>query len=313
MNIKPTRHSINVSTCSRNKLVIITLVLLTLMGCNSIQHQPFADFNTAAVQLAGVDAPLATHAKELRDSEMRSQALNPDFITSLTLEFDAVNAYAYHFTQTENEPLFIKFYRLQTGLKELNNVFIDYTALLVKLAGNDINDKQSFDQLALALNENSSKALAALNVKVDANKLGIFSKLATHLVYKQINGKRKDYLQQIIQANQTSVDEFVASAQSALSIVAREIQAEYLLILRQKFKQLAKDKSSNTAEDIFTFSNQTAKTLDVLQAFDKTYGAFSATHKSLINSLENKSMSISDLMVKIKYLQKTLQKLTQNE
>jgi hypothetical protein len=282
------------------------------MGCNTIQHQPFADFNAAAVQLAGVDTPLAAHAKELRDREMKNFAINPDFVTSLTLEFDDINAYAYHFTQTENEPLFIKFYRLQTGLKELNNVFIDYTALLAKLAGNDINDKQSFDQLALALNENSSKALAALNVKVDANKLEIFSKLATNLVYNHINGKRKDYLQQIIQANQTNVDEFVSSAQLALSIVAREIQAEYLLRLRQKFKQLAKDKSSNTTEGIFAFSNETSKTLDVLQAFDKTYGAFSSTHKSLINSLENKPMSISDLIVKIKYLQKTVQQLTQN-
>jgi hypothetical protein len=289
--------------------VFSAFLIVWLSGCSTVDPKPFTKFNTAASEITKVDASVDAHTSTVKESEMARIAQDSDEVKKLSLEFDVNDPFMYEFKFTRaDEPLFIKWQRLDSGLTELNLAFIEHTRLLAALAGGDLIKTEDFDKLATDLNNNARSALKSLGKEPDGSKLALFSAAASTAAHAYISMKRKQSLIDIINKNQVSVEAYIKHAQEAVGILADDIKAEYQKANRSLLKQWA---SSSSARDkrtitdkIYSNSDITGKTLDMLKALDKTYMSLAVTHKELATGLENNQFSVSDLTANIQRVQK---------
>jgi len=296
------------------KSVFSIYLVLFLSACATIDPKPFVQFNNTANELTSIDAIIGDHGSTLKQKDMLSIATDPNLFSHFALEFNANNPYQYKykFTATE-EPLFIKLDRFQQGLNELNSTFIKYTGLLVKLSGNEIANNADFETLADDLNTNAKNALVSLGKKPDAANLALFSTLASTAAQAYINNKKKIHLEEILVANQPLVNGFVDQARVALSILAVDLQVSYdlqqRLFLNDWLQASAVTDKETLTEKRYKNNEVMIKTLQMLEALDKSYIVLAQTHKDLARNIENNGFSANNLLIQIEYVKKRYEDL----
>ena len=281
-----------------------------LSACSTVDSRPFTKYNAAANEITAIDAAVDAHTSIVREQEMDRISKDRNAIKELALQFDDTDPFKYKFkitSEKEPEPLFIKWQRLDAGLTDLNTTFIEYTRLLATLAGGELINKKDFEKLAADLNGNARSALASLGREVNSSELALFSEAAATAAYAYIGNKRKQYLIDIVTSNQDSVDKFTDFAREIVEVLAFDIRDTYLNTYRSLLTEWvasSSERKREVADKIYTSSEITGKTLDMLKSMDKTYKSLADTHKKLAAGLESGYFSVSDLIADIKRLQK---------
>ncbi len=303
----------------RNKpfFIFVLGIFLTVLvsACANVDPKPFTKFNTAANGIRAIDTAVDSHVSSAKERDMNRISNNLNEINNLALEFDSRDpaddeydpfGYKYKFTHTDEEPIFIKLQRLDSGLTELNSSFIEYTSLLAALADGDLIKTEDFDQLSEDLNNNLNSALKSLDMGVDASGLALFSTIAGTAAHAYISNKRKGYLIDILEDNQKDVDGFIGHAQNAIQIMRDEIIAEYESSRQDLVRKYPSSANKRLiANKYLANSEKTAAALEMFKALNNTYDALAITHKKLHTGLKNDKMpSFSDLRGIIKNVQK---------
>lgn len=303
------------SRCEKVSLYGLSILLAAwLSGCSTVDPKPFQTFNEAANQITIIDTIVDGHTSTVKETELAKIAQDASKVKALGLDFDTSDPFKHQFKfKNDKEPLFIKWQRFDSALAELNSAFIEYTRLLSALADGDLIETEEFDQLAADLNTNVRSALESLGVEPGGSSTALFSTAASAAAHSYISYKRKQYLIDIINNNQNSVEAFIDHAQSAVAILARDIQDPYLgahreLLTRWVSSKKVSDKRK-IADKIYSNSKITGTTLEMLRSLDRTYKSLAENHRKLAVGLENGQFSVSAFKANIKRLQKLYKKL----
>ncbi len=297
----------------KSPVIIIVLgvfLAVCLSACSTVDQRPFVKFNTVANEITAIDTAVDSHISIVKEREMEQISNDLNAINNLGLEFDENKPFEYRYKYTiaakDKEPLFIKLRRFDSGLTELNASFIEYTRLLVKLADSELIETEDFDQLATDLNNNLSSALKSFGKEQDASRLAMFSTIASTAAHAYISNKRKEHLIDILNANQGSVDGFIEHAQEAILVLRDGLIDEYDSSRRALGKQYNTSNDKRLiANKVLANSEETAATLEMFDALNKTYRSLAETHKKLAIGLKNGlPPSFSDLSAHIRDVQK---------
>jgi len=303
------------SVKKRQTSMSILGVLLTVLlpSCANVDRQPFTEFNNAAYEITTIDNAVDSHILSVKQREMAEISMDLLTINNLALDFDVDDLYKYEykFVRAAKEPLFIKLHRLNSGLTDLNALFIEYTSLLAALADDELIAPEDFDQLSSELNNNLRSGLKSLGQGADASRLALFSTVANSAAHAYISNKRKGYLIDIIEGNQKTVDALIAHAQEAIENIRNGVLDEYDRSRRTLMEQFEAGGNKETIAYKFLMNSEiTAATFDMLKAMNDTYASLAKTHKKIGTSLKNDQLpSVNELKGLIKNVQKRIKVL----
>ncbi len=312
-NTEELRPFINrpLSSVRKKQLSIFVLgvfLIVLVSACANVDPMPFAKFNTVAKGITAIDTAIDSHVSDVKERDMVDISNKKDAIIILALSLDPDDPFkcGYKYEGLVKEPQFIKLQRFDSYFTELNSAFIEYTSLLETLSGGDLIKTEDFDKLATDLNDNLRSALKSVGNEADASRLAMFSTIASTAAHAYISNKRKEYLIDILDDNQETVDGIIIHARNAVQIMRDEIWNEYLDTKRALGKKHAASENKRLiADEALANSDKTMAVFAMLKALDATYDSLGKTHRRLYTGLQsNKLPSFSDLRSAIKNLQK---------
>nr|WP_320017194.1 hypothetical protein [uncultured Desulfobacter sp.] len=291
---------------------ILGLMALWLTACAGVDSKPFETFNELATALSKEDV-IKNRATNLGEKEkdfwMSKNSKDAKKISGLFLTFDSDSDFSHGFSFGEHEmPDFIKWGQFQSGILELNQGFIDYTNLLVTLAGGDLIQTEAFNKLTEDLNNNVRDALLAINPPKQGEDgppeetLAFFATVTGETARNLIEYKRKERLIEVITNNQVKVDNILKYGKGGIFIMAGNVKSfyeSYVHRVRKTLPGMSDSERRTEAEAIYAESIVTGSTLNLLKGLAETYDSLSLAHRQLPASLDNDQISFRALAANI--------------
>lgn len=188
------------------------------MGCANVDRKPYENFEQNISKVAdSMTISLSDGTNWSREGDIESIATDPEIKASL-LQVKPGLRYDW---QIGRRPNYFAFKDAEDKFTSLAAVFTNYAKVLSQLAGNEIHDEKSFNQIAADLNRrglDATKNISNSNVGIP-----IISSEAIQLLRTYVDAKRLDYLAKAIAENQNAVEEY-----SRLSIQLIQLNRESL-------------------------------------------------------------------------------------
>jgi len=274
-------------------------LIIGIAGCASVDSDPFSQFAQGLGSLRdGTDAMAAGDVQNARErfvAEVRSGEIS---LLDLQLGFEAPFGYEYSFGA---EPLYVKLGRFQQGMKALNDAMIAYADLLTKLAGGDVVDGATFDQLTTDLNANALSAAGALNLRVGGDDSALLTTAAVAAFRGVLEKKRRSGLAGAIREVQPQVDEYSRAMVGAIKFLATGVTTDYDDQFRAIIGPLAAEAGAAPVDDevierVLALNLQTQQTLGNLAALSASYQRLPAAHRDLVAAAGDTSGDLTGLI-----------------
>ena len=279
---------------------------LGLIGCATVQHQPFQQFSTSVQELRdGANAALQSNEEENRERFVTATAealADPDAggEAAANLQIQPVEDDVFGWDMDE-VPLFVVSGRFRQGVDRLNTALVTYSGLLEQLASPELLSRDQFDTMARDLNANVASATGALQVETDPRRLSLFSAASTGAFQAYLENRRRDSLRAAIETNQVQIDAIAAHLRSAAANAARNLRANYLHDSQEMARTLAAaGGESLTArkrmiEEHLALNERYLSRLAALETLDRAYGALSGAHKELARAVDDPAFGMSSV------------------
>ncbi len=277
---------------NRKWLVCISVLVLSVTGCASVDPKPFVKFNSVVKEAAtGIDSAMSVNYDWTRSAFVESFSNDPSSTFS-QLVIQVGDKYSW---RVDKPPIYLDIKRTRSTLCDLNNAFTEYADLLVKLSGGELIKTDRFDQLAEDLNKNASDAARALNVSATSAELSLFSTAASEAARRYIENKRQGDLIDALRKNQENVQKYSNLCIELIHITRGNMKAYYV----EKYEPIRKawnaapgEKRQKQTEAMLALNEQFTNALGVLQEVEVTYRAIPKAHADLSKAMKD---SKSDL------------------
>lgn len=287
------------------RLIAALVATLSLLGCATVQPEPFSEFSTSVQQLRqGADAALKVNETLNRErfvDETVADIGRPDgaeAITNLLIDDDKNDPFAWRMERT---PLFMASRRFRNGVYTLNTTLVAYSELLEDLASPSLVSREQFDDMARDLDGNLTSAARALEIPKADKGFTIFSVAASAAVHAYIQNRRQGALRDALEKNQEHIKALAAELQAAMVLAARNLRHNYenqWAILARQLTAVAGGSVSDRREKveaILTLNEVFVTRLSALQTLDSAYRALPGAHRELINAIERPGTSLSSI------------------
>lgn len=270
-----------------NRLMVFAVLSVLVVGCASINSDPFAKYANAVQQSqAGIDAAMSINYKWTRSSFINGFASDNDSkFSHLVLQLGSGYGWA-----GEHPPIYMDVKQTRSALANLNSSISVYANLLLKLAGGSLVNVETFDQLTRDLNENASDALASLNLPAPKNNIAIFSTGAIELARLYIEKKRQKYLIETLEENQSNVQEYSDLCISLIHMIRgtmKSYYADYYEPIKKEWNANTGIKRIKNTDEMLTLNEQFADALRTLQELEEAYSALPQAHADLAKAIKN--------------------------
>ena len=297
----------------------LPVLIFLLTGCTTIDTKPFESFNESLVQLdkgatstLDVTIPLteARYRKELVDELSKKKT---DLLSELDISPSTTDPFF-----VSKQPVFLTARKFKLAVAKTNQVWIDYSGLLLQLASRDLVDDDEFKKLSEELNQNAFHAVQALDDdpgNIAAENTAMFSTLAISIAEKFINTKQKEKLKESINANQDNIGQYVEHMQSAIVTMAQSSTQEHsekqMELTRNLLGLIADNtdgknqaKIQKVVGDMIDVKTTHLSQMESLRALHSAYAKIPAAHEALAQRLEKSDASIEAIST---FLDKTIQ------
>jgi hypothetical protein len=274
---------------------------LAFAGCASVDPAPFNQFSTDVGNLRqGVEAQMASDVQNTRARFV--QKVESGEIPPFKLQLRPANpgsfppfGMQYGFENQDAEPLYFKMVRFQQALGSLNDAIAGYASVLAKLAGDEMVDRNRFDQMANDLNANASSAAQTLGLGSGGEELALITTVAMKIFQTAIEKKRQRELGEAIREVQPQVEMYSRAVQSAIKSRGNGVAVNY----DDKIGPLINrppPASAETLEAILLLNGQTQQTMNALGALYTSYGLLPGAHASLVQAASKKPGALTGLL-----------------
>ena len=295
-------------TLSVKKDLSIAVVLLSIIGCASIDPKPFENFNASLVELdKGVTSTLdvtipmseSRYRKELIDEVMQGDEY---LLSQLALDQNDNDPF-----YVSDPPIFLIAQSFRQSISQTNMVWLDYSKLLVQLSSRELVDENEFEQMATDLNANALDAIQALvsdPSNASASNAALFSEAAILSAKEYIKAKTKKNLIDSITENQLNIDGYVALMQVAIVTMAQttsqehsdkqqDLQREFIRLVHNNDDGKQDAKIQKYLTDLIETKRTHSAQMASLQALHAAYGRIPEAHNALAARLKNSGASIA--------------------
>ncbi len=269
-----------------------------LLGCASVDPAPFDQFAQGLRSLRdGTDALATVDVQNARDR--LSEQIRSGDVSLLDLQLGFGPEFVHNFPFGE-EPLFVQLERFQIGLLALNDAMIGYADLLARLAGNEVVDRATFDQLTTDLNANALSAANALDLGIGGDDSALLSTVAVTAFRGVIESKRRAGLAGAIKDVQPQMAEFSRKMVVAIKFLATGVTTDYDDQFRAIVGPVAaaggEPIDDAVIEKVLTLNTRSQETLGTLSALSASYQRLPAAHEDLIKAAGKKPGGLAGLI-----------------
>lgn len=188
-------------------------------------------------------------------------------------------------------PVYITIQNSERSLKQVNDVFSNYTQLLLELAGSKSDDAERIKSLGKALNDKSQSVERALGAEPDKKNVAFFSAVAAEAAQAYLNNKRRKSLQTVLRENQAAVDAFARLGADVASISAAGIKSEYQNDTSRWMRRVTAASGAGRVklvQEQLALNERTIGQLNALQQIHDSYLALAQKHAELASSVATK-------------------------
>lgn len=274
-------------------------LVVGLLGCASVDPAPFNQFAEGLNSLRdGTDAMAADDVQNARDRFVGDVRSGEVSLLDLQLGFEAPFGYDYAFG---DEPLYVKLGRFQRGMMELNKAMIAYADLLAILAGGEVVEPSTFDQLTTDLNANALSAANALNLEIGGDDTALLTTVAVAAFRGVLEKKRRSGLAGAITEVQPQIDEYSRRMVVAVKFLATGVTSDYDDQFRAIIGPVAEAAGAAPVdeaviESVLALNLQTEQTLGTLAALSESYQRLPAAHRDLAGAAGGKPGGLTGLI-----------------
>ncbi|MBI4650560.1 hypothetical protein HY745_04595 [Candidatus Desantisbacteria bacterium] len=261
--------------------ILIIIILLSISGCASVNSGSFIKFNNAVKEAStGIDAAMSVNHKWTRAGFISGFSADSE---SKFSQLIIQPGEKYNWLM-EKPPIYLDIKKAHFTLTELNNAFIQYADLLVKLSGGELINIDTFDQLTKDINKNAAEAAKALNMSVSSDNLALISTTSLESARLYIEHKKKGYLIETIKKNQESVQKYSDACILLIHIMIGNLKTYYvekyepIKITWNASSGLERQKQTEAMLDI---NDQFINALEILKELETAYTALSKAHEEL--------------------------------
>jgi hypothetical protein len=290
------------------KILPVVAALFLMVGCASIDPQPFEKFNASLVELdkgatSSLDVTIPMSEKRYR-IDLVNEIMNEkdDLLNDLSVEEKVTDPF-----YVSDSPLFLLAQRFKLGISKTNMVWLEYSKLLVQLSSKELVDENEFVELSTKLNEYALDAIQTFKddpSNTSAENSALFSEVAVGFAREFIKTKTKEKLTKSITENQGSIESYVSSMQVAIVSMAQISTHEYSekqQELKRDFISLVFDnvdgkkdvKVQKAITDMVEVKRMHSSQMTSLQALHAAYGRIPEAHKALAKRLKSSDESIA--------------------
>lgn len=268
------------------------LVAVMTAGCSTtatVDSGPFETYRQAFSELrTGAEDALAFEREWAYENYMNAlKAGGPESPADVILEFPAVEGNPFAWSMP-GRPIFLTLEDSGKKLSRVNDLFSDYTALLVRLAGGESDDAGHIETLAERLNENSRSAGRALGLEVDAEQTAFFATAAAAAARAYLENRRADDLRTVLERNQQAVEAFTRLGAELVELSAIGVKDEYQDAAKAWSKQVVNASSGQRArlvERQLELNRRTISQLGGLRTLRDGYLEVAETHRALARTV----------------------------
>jgi hypothetical protein len=256
-----------------------------LAGCSGIDPTPFTRFHQGAQTLAdSVQTLESTVVDETRARELAEIAADPARFPELEIQFDTP-AYDWSYPTDATDPLvFTALENRAQASEHLNELFAAYAKLLEGLAGFQVTDEQ-LDAQAQAIEGEAGKVLDAVGKDGAQPAVNFLTNLFLEGARVYAEHKQKRKLEEIIEAQQPSVERFAKMGMSLMEDSALDLADEYQRSFQDVQRQVPTASDTAAVETLvdqaMTLNDGLTKNLAVVRNLHAVYASLPAAHAEL--------------------------------
>lgn len=276
-------------------IILIACVLTGMVGCATVDSGPFTKFDNATKEAStGIVTAMSVNYDWTRSGFIASFSTSPESkFSELIIQPDK----KYTWTM-EKPPVYLAIEKARAALNELNNSFVQYADLLVKLSGRELVSTDKFDQMAKDLNKNAKDAMAALKMQAAPTEVALFSTAASEAARLYIEHKRQDYLIETLQKNQDSVQKYSDTCIELIRTITGDMKTYYVEKyepIRIAWNASSGENRQKQTEAMLTLNEQFVNALGVLQELEASYDAIPRAHADLSKSIKSPKLDLEGI------------------
>lgn len=280
--------------CRSARLFAAALVIFA--GCTAaIDPKAFDAFSTASRTVRqAADRSLSAVYDLSRDEFLRGGAehvSDPTLSPALTLKLDPAPPDPFGWKTGTGSPV-VPWSLAETRavLDRLNAALVGYAGLLRDLVGTK-ESEEKFEELAKKLNDNVVKAAQVGKVnELQGDNAKILSAVAIGLGREYVQRQRSKKLEELIIANQPTVQTVCGAAANGVAGVARALRQTYLTrsaTLSQALLKAPPARARSGLEELMQLDEDYVATLDVLRGLHEAYELFPLAHAKLADAVSH--------------------------
>lgn len=281
--------------------VLLALGWVALTACQTTRPDRIIQYQNAVEGIqTSTDALLSIdHAWTRADFVARFSGSSEAKFSSLVIQVQEDGS-----MKVEANPLYLQIRQTRISLDELNQAFLDYLDLLVKLSAPDLIKAAEFDQMAADLNKRVSSALKAASQGGAAETAGLLSSTAAKAWHAYLENHRRSALRQALEANQETVGSYAERCAQLVHTAG----ANLLMMYTSQTDLLKPDWDTNTdpknrvklTEKLLSLNDEFMDLQQVLKELQLAYQNLPKAHNALSATLSGSRPPADGLLPLIK-------------
>jgi hypothetical protein len=279
-------------------------IALLATACATVDPEPFEKFHVTTDRVRS-----STDALLLLDYEWSRRGFvdqltrqSPEDLRALFLRFDEADPFT---AELPDPPLFLAVNRARDHLAELSSAFSEYGQLLAGLAGSDLTDPESFDDLARKLNARLRDIARGLGKSRSGNaaEFTLFSGAASEAFRTYIQRRRLGDLRAAIESTQPLLEGWARIGAEALDSVRDDIRTEYesrKVDLSRRYAEARRKKPKDQRrliEEVIDLDATVVDAFSSLRALRAAFASMPAAHRQLGESIGNPGSDLPQMQV----------------
>lgn len=264
--------------------LLLFLMALTA-SCSSVDPKKYKDFNSSVVELnMALESSFQNVQKKSREHSIQKFALSP---LSKTADI-MIETEGYSWSM-DKPPLYLKLKRTYVQLSAMNDLFEEYSDLLVQLSSASLTKEQLLSTTK-DLDKRSSHLAQTIGINGDKKQFSMISSATVGILQAYIDGKKEKKLNEAIKKNQPSVEDFTALQTKLIHVLRNNIKQTYNEEFFEAGKKWKDSNSKNPlSSNLFDLNDSLITSLAVYEDLERGYRAIPQAHKDLAKTKDSKS------------------------
>jgi len=287
------------------------VIIIFLFGCVSIPTEPFDEFSLAIEEAKeGVELVLSKNYDWERKIFIEDVLSGERQLAEIEIQRKGSFQYAF----AEAKPLFFTLQDVKVTLSGVNNAVVQYANLLKVLASPELINKEEFEELTKNTESALNGSLKSLQIKTRAEAIPIFSISALELSRLVIENRRKKALENILDRNQASMEEYTNRCIVLIDNLEKSLFHAYgkaFANLEDEYSRISGngtiERRKEIIEQALELNEEYISSVNGLKEACKVYENLPKAHKELQKSVKNEDINlqmIKDIHVSAKRLQR---------